>query len=822
MVTEAEIRRKVRELREVQVKCAAFKFHTFLSCVDDNYSCQWFHKVIADKCQQLLNGTLGTNRLMLFVPPQHGKELKDSTLTPTPNGFKRHGDLKAGDYVFGRDGKAVRVLAVSEKVLSEYRVTFSDGSVFDCHGNHEWVIYDRSYKKERTLETKYMATQKLYSGVEGKRGCHYRFQVEPCVSVDFEPKNVAIDPYTLGAWLGDGLYEGGLMHIGNDDTQIIDNIARVYSLHETKGSQSVRRFRIEGLSDILKADGLLGNKHIPDDYIFNSSEVRKQLIAGLIDTDGYVYPKNGRVTISNTNKRIIDSTALILRSLGQNVVITAFEPQVSSSGIVGRQTVYQLCFNPTTDFPTVVPRKRIGRTITNRRRSIVSIEPLPESEREQGNCIQVEGGVYLVGERFVPTHNSEVVSRKFPAWALGVNPMLKIVGCSYSADLAQQFSRSIQRTIDSTEYGEVFPNTFLNNQRVKGDTSRGWVRNADNFETVGYGGFYKAVGVGGSLTGTPADIGIIDDPIKDALEANSETYRNRIWDWYTDVFLTRLHNNSKQILIQTRWHADDLAGRLLEREGAKWTIINIPAICEQDGDGGLSHRKVGEALWEDKHSAERLHEIEQRSPRTFAALYQQRPTIAGGNIVKREWFKHVSVYEFERIHGKEPVTFFLDTAYTDKSDNDPTGIIATCKIGNDLYISHASKVQMRFPDLLRFIPRYVNEHGYTFRSTIRIEPKANGISVIDQMRETTGLNVTQTPSPRDSKETRLNAASPTVECGRVILVDGAWNEQFIDEVCGFPTKPHDEYVDVLCYAIDYHISSPYKPIDKAKVASMIY
>ncbi len=424
---------------------------------------------------------------------------------------------------------------------------------------------------------------------------------------------------------------------------------------------------------------------------------------------------------------------------------------------------------------------------------------------------------------FVPPQHgkSEIVSRKFPAWALGKNPLLKIVGVSYSADLAQQFSRAIQRTIDSSEYGDVFPNTFLNNQRVKNDTQRGWLRNVDMFETVGFGGFYKAVGVGGSLTGTPADLGIIDDPIKDALEANSETYRNRVWDWYTDVFLTRLHNNSKQILIQTRWHADDLAGRLLEREGDQWTIISIPAIRE---DMSLKDdpRKLGEALWEERHSRERLEEVEQRSPRTFAALYQQRPTVAGGNIIKREWFKHISQSEFNRMHNNEPVVFFIDTAYTDKSDNDPTGIIATCKIGNDLYITHGEKVRQRFPDLLRFVPNYVKQHGYTNRSSIRIEPKANGISVIDQMKETTGLNVTQTPSPKDSKETRLNAASPTVECGRVILVDGAWNEVFVDEVCGFPSKPHDEYVDVLCYAIDYHIANPFKPIDKARIARQVY
>ena len=424
---------------------------------------------------------------------------------------------------------------------------------------------------------------------------------------------------------------------------------------------------------------------------------------------------------------------------------------------------------------------------------------------------------------FVPPQHgkSEIVSRKFPAWALGINPLFKIVGTSYSADLAQQFSRSIQRTIDSPEYGEVFPNTFLNGQNNKADAKRGWLRNVDMFETVGFGGFYKAVGVGGSLTGTPADIAIIDDPVKDALEANSETIRERIWDWYNSVLLTRLHNKSKQILIMTRWHEDDLAGRLLEREREDWTVVSIPAVREDD-EMKEDPRGIGEALWEERHSIERLRDVERRSPRTFAALYQQRPTIQGGNIVKREWFGHITLAEFSRIHHGEPVVFFIDTAYTKDVENDPSGVISTCKIGNDMYVTHGAKVRMKFPDLLKFIPEYVGSHGYTDRSTIRIEPKANGISVIDQMKATTGLNVTRTPSPKDSKETRLCAASPMIECGRVILVDGAWNEEFTEEVCGFPSMPHDEYVDVLGYAIDYHLSNPVKPISKRRAAEAAY
>lgn len=442
-------------------------------------------------------------------------------------------------------------------------------------------------------------------------------------------------------------------------------------------------------------------------------------------------------------------------------------------------------------------------------------------ERIAATCQRLlEGGCGGRLMLFVPPQHgkSEIVSRKLPAWALGVNPDLKIVGTSYSADLAQQFSRAIQRTIDGEEYRRVFPGTRL------GSGTHGYIRNVDMFEVVGHGGFYKAVGVGGSLTGTPADLGIIDDPVKDALEAGSQTYRDRVWDWYNDVFLTRLHNDSKQILIMTRWHEDDLAGRLLEREGDRWTVLRIPAVCEQEADGELrSPRHVGEALWEERHSLERLRDVERRSPRTFAALYQQRPTTDGGNIVRREWFRHVSAGEFARLHrGGEPVVFFIDTAYTDKSANDPTGIIATVRVGNDIYITHAERVYMKFPELIRHLPRYCAAHGYGDKSTIRIEPKANGLSVIDQLRETTRLNVVATPSPRDSKETRLNAASPVVEGGRVTLVDGAWNEALVDEVCGFPSKPHDEFVDVLCYAIDYHLNPPYKPIDKARTARLVY
>lgn len=422
-----------------------------------------------------------------------------------------------------------------------------------------------------------------------------------------------------------------------------------------------------------------------------------------------------------------------------------------------------------------------------------------------------------------PQHGkSEIVSRSFPAFALGYNPDFKIVGCSYSATLAQQFSRSIQRIMDSKEYMSIFPGTCLNGSNVR-TVTRGYLRNVDMFEVVNRKGFYKAQGVCGGLTGTAVDIAIIDDPVKDAIEAYSVTYRERVWEWYTSVLLTRLHNESRQLFIMTRWHEDDLAGRILEKEADKWEVVSVPAIRETLDDGNdFDHREVGEALWPERHNLEKLLAAQKRSPRVFNALYQQHPTADGGNIIRNEWFGHVSADTFARMHGREPIVFFIDTAYTDKTANDPTGIIATCRIGNDLYITHAEKAYMKFPELIRFIPQYAMAHGYTDRSTIRIEPKANGLSVVDQLKESTGLNVAKTPTPTDSKETRLNASSPFVECGRVILVDGPWTDAFIDEVCGFPVQAHDEYVDLLAYAIGYHLANPYKRIDVAAVEDMVY
>ena len=206
--------------------------------------------------------------------------------------------------------------------------------------------------------------------------------------------------------------------------------------------------------------------------------------------------------------------------------------------------------------------------------------------------------------------------------------------------------------------------------------------------------------------------------------------------------------------------------------------------------------------------------------RGYANQFEQSPSATGGNIIKKHWFKRITKDDFlNRKRAKNAfITFFADTAYTTSMDNDPTGIIACCKIDNDLYISSAKKVRLEFPELIQFFKTWTIQNDYSSMSTLRIEPKASGKSSVQQLRRESNLNVVETPSPSETKDMRLNSCSPIIEGGRVYLVDDFWNEDFIDEVCGFPNKKHDEYVDVLCYAIDYFLSK--KEVNVKSIASM--
>ena len=240
-----------------------------------------------------------------------------------------------------------------------------------------------------------------------------------------------------------------------------------------------------------------------------------------------------------------------------------------------------------------------------------------------------------------PQHGkSEGATRHLPAFVLGQDPDKRIAIVSYNAIKARKFNRELQRIMDDDRYYELFPETLLAGQasyQEQGRRSRNYARNSDECEIVGYQGSFKTIGVGGSLTGEPVDMLIMDDLYKDASSAWSPVIRQNVADWYDTVASTRLHNDSQQLLVFTRWHMEDLAGRLLEQEGVYdpienpqgWLLVSFPAIqnrppSEQDP------RAEGEPLWPERHSLEKLLEIKGRSPTVFESLYQQNPQPSQG------------------------------------------------------------------------------------------------------------------------------------------------------------------------------------------------
>lgn len=393
---------------------------------------------------------------------------------------------------------------------------------------------------------------------------------------------------------------------------------------------------------------------------------------------------------------------------------------------------------------------------------------------------------------------SELSSRRFPAYYLGKNPHSKVALASYSSSLSKEFSRNVKAIIASPEYRDVFPNTRLGDNKEDKEAAN----RAEYFEVVGSSGYFISTSVGGALTGKTVDVGIIDDPVKDRIEANSSTYRNRVWSWYTDVFCSRLHNESQQLILMTRWHEDDLAGRILAQEADEWTVIKLPAIREVMDGNPYDPRQIGEALWPEKHSLDRYLKIKKNNPSTWSSLYQQEPAPLEGAIIKASHLTIIDPVHIPHEVLKAPKHIFFDGAYTEKSNNDPSAWILASEYEGFLFIFDYVNVRLEFPDLINGLGRYCAMYCDN-RSEIWIEPKASGLSVGQTLeKKMPGYNILYYKLPKGSKVDRTLANEPKYASHKIFLVRGAWNAGFIHECKSFPNGLHDEAVDVTNMAVD--------------------
>lgn len=410
---------------------------------------------------------------------------------------------------------------------------------------------------------------------------------------------------------------------------------------------------------------------------------------------------------------------------------------------------------------------------------------------------------------------SELVSRRFPAFALGRNPELQIIATSYSSDLSQRFNRDVQRVIDDEKYFDLFPNTRLSNSRVRTDSRGSYIRTSDLFEIVGHAGAYRSCGVGGGITGQGADILIIDDPIKDRAQAGSKTIRDSIWDWYTSTAYTRLSPGGGVIVMATRWHTDDLIGRLIQRmgEGDTFRIVNYPAIAEHDE----LHRKAGEALHPERYPLSTLLQIKKTiGSRDWEALYQQHPVPDGGALFKLEWFRRWTASSLPPEFDHTLMSW--DMTFKDSKNSDYVVGQVWGKKGPNFYLLDQVRGQWDFVKTKEMVRVLAQKWPRVIRKLV--EDKANGSAVISELKSTVSGFVPITPT--ESKEARASSVTPYFEAGNVFIpedTEAPWVPHYVSELLEFPAGSHDDQ----CFVAGTKVATLFgdKPIEKIKAGEMV-
>lgn len=408
----------------------------------------------------------------------------------------------------------------------------------------------------------------------------------------------------------------------------------------------------------------------------------------------------------------------------------------------------------------------------------------------------------LLNEDGQPIHNllvtmpprmakSTFCTQLFPAYFMARDPARFTMSCSYNAALAVDFGREVRAIAEDPKTQQVFPDFSLLNESRAVDA---WVTSER--------GKYFAVGIGGTTSGRPANLLILDDPIKSRSEAESITQRNRTWNYYASALTMRLEPDHlgrppKTIIVLTRWHPDDVAGRLMETDDwaeGRWKHINYEGIIT-DAEGNET------SLWPERFPLETLQRRRRLSPREFASLYQQQPYIEGGNIIRSDWWQYLPADLIPERFASLIVA--CDTAFKSSELSDfSVAVTAGIDFAGDIHIIDVVKGRYEFPALKqRLIQLNARLRPRGLRA-IYVEDKASGQSIIQELKRVSGLSVIPYKVVHD-KVARVNAILPIIEGGRVFLPQEApWLDEFMDEMVAFPAGTHDDQVDATTMAID--------------------
>ena len=390
---------------------------------------------------------------------------------------------------------------------------------------------------------------------------------------------------------------------------------------------------------------------------------------------------------------------------------------------------------------------------------------------------------------FVPPRNgkSELCSIGFPAWYLGRNPDKEIITVSYSGELAQDFGSKTRAIVNEQAYKHIFNVTLKEDEQAKAK----WKTNK--------GGSYTSVGVGGAITGRGANILLFDDPIKNREEAESAVYREKVWQFFTSTAFTRLEPKGVVVVILTRWHVDDLAGRILANDelSKRCKVIHFPAIATQKEE----YREIGEPLWEERFDLKSLNEIKNTiGPYDWSALYQGSPVLTERQEFKPEWYKTIT--EAELSHKNTSRYLTVDTAMSKSSQADYCGFVENEVDKESFWHFKAWRSRLNADELVDTLFALHERKKYT---SIGIEKTAytDGLKPFldaEQRKRGRFLPIVELKHNQTAKEIRIRGLIPRYASGSIYHVRDQCNA-LVEEQSQFPNGLHDDVLDAAAYQI---------------------
>ena len=740
-----------------------------------------------------------------------GKMLSLYSDIPTPRGFVKMGDIKPGDFIFGRDGKPHLVLAESDiEVVNGYKLTFDDGSTVDAHDDHLWLTYSASELAALTRRTdEYRARRraKRPSRAKGSQGEYkslavaernaiYRAEtleaptgtvrttaeivatlltprgrrnhaIPVSAPIKLMPKDLLVDPYVLGAWLGDGSSDSGV--ITSMDDSIIDSIEQygytIKSIH-TKPSNKASMFNFDALRQDLKKLGVLNNKHIPHDYLWSSEDQRVALLQGLMDTDGTVAKNSGSAEFCNTNKAIVDGLAFIVRSLGMKATIREGRAKLNGKDYGPKWTVKFVANRPVFRLERKLSSQKIASRRTTQFRYIVSAErigPLPMK------CIRVSSpdSLYLVSDNFIPTHNSS---------ALLMAALQYVDVPNYSAII-------FRRTYADLALPGAIMDRFINWVAPHEDVR--W--NANNYTAV-------------FPSGARISFGYLNNQ-QDYLRYKGAEFQFVGMDEVTEIresdyryMFSRLRRPASgplsQVPLRMRSACNPAPNWVRQRfivEGKEQGRIFVPSkLTDNPGIDADSYRAALQAL--DPIERKRLEEGDWWAT-------------ALGTMFDRSNLVVIDQHEIPKISTAARAVRFWDLAATEPSHSnpDPDWTVGTLMLFDQgkAYILDVRKARVKGDKVEQLIAQTAYEDGHTVPVRMEQEPGSSGKALVDQYARYVlpGYDFKGVRSTGD-KVTRARPFAAAVANGNVHLLRGPWLTDWLDEVSSFPEAcPHDDQVD---------------------------